>query len=503
MAKEDEKPPSSQASHDQLDSEKIGASELVQLSEQGIKKDIGAFRIIAVGFNIPNSWLALGTAFTTAAAAGGLFISALVYGMAAVTLAELASVYPTAGGQYHFVSVLAPKRFNKSLSYACGVIATVSFIAGAASCCSVVSTSLWAFAAHYTGYVPESWHLFLMYQAANAFATMYNLFLLKRTNWIHDAAFLFSLASFLTISITCLVTADKQPSQKVWTDFEPNTGWTPFMSFVTGLPTFGYMYGCLDSALHLAEETHNAAVVVPRALMAVIALGFTSAFIFAISMSYAITDLPSLLAEPMPIYKLWRDATKSDAAGTVFTVILTLIMLFIVIAVIQTTSRLIWALARDNGLLFSPVFLKLEPRLGNVPANAILLSSFFIFVCGCISLGSSAAFNAFVGSFLILQFVSFAMPAALLVYQRRDPALLPPTRSFKVPEVVGWICNIGTCVAAVLELVFFTFPAQLPVTGTSMNYASVVLAVVALISVANWFLYAKKHYQGPRMEFYL
>lgn len=57
------------------------------------------------------------------------------------------------------------------------------------------------------------------------------------------------------------------------------------------------MFGGLDSALHLAEETINPREAVPRAIMAVIGIGFLTGFVFAVAMAYCITDLESLLLD--------------------------------------------------------------------------------------------------------------------------------------------------------------------------------------------------------------
>jgi hypothetical protein len=40
-------------------------------------------------------------------------------------------------------------------------------------------------------------------------------------------------------------------------------------------------------------------------------------------------------------------------------------------------------------------------------------------------------------------------------------------------------------------------PAYLPVTPTSVNYASVVLAAVILISTVWYFVWGKRNYEGP------
>jgi amino acid transporter len=57
----------------------------------------------------------------------------LGYAFLAATLAEMASMAPTAGGQYHWVSELAPPKYQQVLSYASGWLSTLSWQAGNAS----------------------------------------------------------------------------------------------------------------------------------------------------------------------------------------------------------------------------------------------------------------------------------------------------------------------------------------------------------------------------------
>lgn len=45
----------------------------------------------------------------------GIMIMLVLGGSAALTMAELASVYPTAGGQYHWTSILAPDNVNRGM----------------------------------------------------------------------------------------------------------------------------------------------------------------------------------------------------------------------------------------------------------------------------------------------------------------------------------------------------------------------------------------------------
>ncbi len=97
------------------------------------------------------------------------------------------------------------------------------------------------------------------------------------------------------------------------------------------------------------------------------------------------------------------------------------------------------------------------------------MKNLIVFFIGCIYLGSSTAFNAFIGTGLILQQLSYAFPAALLIYRRRMAILLPNTRSFKLCGPFGWTANILTVLFAITILIFYNFPVILPATASNMS----------------------------------
>jgi choline transport protein len=85
-------------------------------------RNISPLAIIAVGWNICNSWAAVAATMALSIANGGpvtliygLLLIFILAGSSAATMAELANVYPTAGGQYHWTSILAPRRWSASL----------------------------------------------------------------------------------------------------------------------------------------------------------------------------------------------------------------------------------------------------------------------------------------------------------------------------------------------------------------------------------------------------
>lgn len=77
---------------------------------------------ISASWIICDSWAGVAATLALAIAQGGpatltygIIFAFLMVGACALTLAELASVYPTAGGQYHWTSILAPKSVNRAV----------------------------------------------------------------------------------------------------------------------------------------------------------------------------------------------------------------------------------------------------------------------------------------------------------------------------------------------------------------------------------------------------
>lgn len=154
-----------------------------------------------------------------------------------------------------------------------------------------------------------------MYQAANLVILVYNIYLLKRSMWIHDVGRTYadvfvclmltclvvvSITSFAALVITSLARTSPnfQPAGVVWTTFTNESGWVDAIAFLTGLVNPNYMYAGIDGAIHLAEECKNASMVVPRALMCTIGIGFFTSFVFAIVMVYCTNDFEAAVTTP-------------------------------------------------------------------------------------------------------------------------------------------------------------------------------------------------------------
>lgn len=223
--------------------------------------------------------------------------------------------------------------------------------------------------------------------------------------------------------------------------------------------------------------------------------GFISGFFYLISILYGINDLDGVLSSSFlfPLAEIYRQTTGS-AAGAVGMLFLAFLPTFMsVIGCYVTASRVFWTLARDNATPFSHFFSHVDNGQHN-PFRAIVFCGLFSTVMGCIYVGSSTAFSAFVGSYVVLSTLSYV--AAIL------PHLLSRRRNvtpgwFWMKGMSGFIVNGISCAYIIVFIIIFCFPFAMPVDAATMNYASLITGGLSLFVLAFWFV-RQKNYVGPK-----
>lgn len=96
-------------------------------SPQPLKRNFSLLSILGIGFSLTNSWFGISTALVTGINSGGpvliiygIIIIALISTCVGISLSELASALPNAGGQYFWARELAPKGYGGFASYVTG-----------------------------------------------------------------------------------------------------------------------------------------------------------------------------------------------------------------------------------------------------------------------------------------------------------------------------------------------------------------------------------------------
>ena len=172
----------------------VNAGSCEDINHDKARTRLSPITMVALSFNICNSWVAIATSLAIAISAGGsvtllygVICSCIVYASVGISLAELISVYPTPGGQYHFTSILASKKWSRGLSYICGSVSMFSWIALTAAATILGAQMVIALPESFVeGYTPQPWHYFVVYQGINIAMLLYNLFALRATPWIHN-----------------------------------------------------------------------------------------------------------------------------------------------------------------------------------------------------------------------------------------------------------------------------------------------------------------------------
>ena len=281
----------------------------------------------------------------------------------------------------------------------------------------------------------------------------------------------------------------------VWTEWQNDgLGYPDGFVFVAGMLNGAYSVGTPDATTHLAEEIPYPQRNVPISIACQMSIGFVTGLGYLIAILYSIHDFDALFDSPFPIAEIYRQATGSTdgAIG-----LLTLVMMCICIAIVGlyvTCGRTLWALSRDGATPFQKVLAKVSPKFG-MPLNATVATAILVTILGAIYVGSSTAFNAFVGSFIIMTTSSYT--AAIL------PNLLSGRKAIKVygpfhlKGPIGFVFNFIACAYMIVWFIIYCFPYFLPTDAQTMNYASVIWGGFTIIIGAWWFIGARKGYVGP------
>ena len=191
------------------------------------------------------------------------------------SLGELAAIWPTAGGQYHFIYALCSEKWKKVVSFWTGWTAIVGWL-------TLVTTEGFFAAQFFSAagvvgsagtYEIKQWKTYLIFVAILTFGTLVNIFGNRVLGRWNDGALYWSVTGVIVISITTLATGNKTSAGFVFTDFANETGWSDGMAWILGLLQSALSLIGYDAALHMTEEMPRPSEDAPRAIVYSIIVG--------------------------------------------------------------------------------------------------------------------------------------------------------------------------------------------------------------------------------------
>ncbi|KAI1124190.1 putative GABA permease [Nemania abortiva] len=492
-----------------------------------LKRNFGFLSILGFSCTVLITWEGSLTTFLSGLENGGP--SGLLYGFLVVwvgtlstfaTLSEMVSMAPTSGGQYHWVSMLAPPSSRKFLGYLTGWLAVTGWQALIASGALVTGTMIQGLILlthpDYAA-VMKNWHGTLLLWAVVLIAYGINTAAGPLLAKFEGFVLILHLLGFFAVILPLTLLSPHASAKDVF-DTWMNAGlWqTQALSFSVGIlgNVFAFLGG--DCAIHMSEEIRNAAVVVPRSLLTGLTINGTLGFGMMIATLYAIGDINEALAEnpQYPFMSIFHRAVGSTAGATVMAAIVVVMSFSATTGCLASASRIYWAFARDRGLPGWKYLKQVSPRT-SIPNHAVLVTVIISIILSLVNIGNATAFNGVISISIAGLFGSYLVAAALLLYrrvtgaihERQDDDTLTNTMDgnltwgpWRLRGAFGTANNLFCCIYLLYVFFFSFWPPGKDVTPQNFNYAVLVFGTVVSFSVLYYVTWARKVYTGPVVE---
>ncbi|KAL5354185.1 polyamine transporter tpo5 [Pseudogymnoascus australis] len=419
-----------------------------------------------------------------------------------MSVAELVSAYPTAGGMYFVTKNVVPPKHSALWSWVIGWCNFLGQTAGVASVAYTVAQQILAavsmnsrFDGKAYAFSPSALQTVLLSMAV---LVITGIICSLTTRNLHNIILWFApinVIASVSICVTLLVlTPNLQPASWVFGHFTNGSGWGTTFSFFLSFLSVAWVMTDYDGTTHMSEETHDAAIRGPQAIRWAVTISGLVGWMLTVTLCFCTTDLDAIINTPtgMPAAQIFLNA-GGKSGGTAMWFFVILVQFFTGCSAMLADTRMAFAFARDNALPFSTFWSTVNPRT-NTPINAVWLVVAFAVVLNCIGIGSTET---------IIAIFNITAPALDLSYVAVILArnIYSSQIDFRPgPYVLGWMRKPlnGIAVTWVFFIsVVLLFPTIRPVTAENMNYASVVGAAIALFAWGWWWAGARNKYSGP------
>jgi choline transport protein len=180
--------------------------------------------------------------------------------------------------------------------------------------------------AWYPDWDQKRWHQYLIYVALIWIATTANILWSRWIPLFNKMVFILSVLTLSATTITLFVVTKNHASGKfIFTDTTSRTGWSSDgFAFMLAVGNAVYAFLGSDCGAHLCEEIPNPAKNVPKVMIYPLLMGLFTAFPFAASLMYAISDVEAVLTTTtgLPLFEIYFQGTGSRSGASVLMALL-------------------------------------------------------------------------------------------------------------------------------------------------------------------------------------
>jgi amino acid transporter len=427
--------PTSSQNDARLDSSVDDETYLGQLGyRQELTRALGGFGSFAIQFSLIGISIGLfllyGFGLTTL---GPLFIVPFIIGGAlqmvvGLSVAELISAYPLAGGAYQIINRITSRALAWQVGWwlAIGLLLAVS----------AEAVGIGIYIGPWLGIAtPDFTQTIIIAAVVIIGITVINVVGIRFASVINNIGVLAELFGLSTVLVLLVFHGLSQP-----VSFLSSTGGTdangllvPFLT-VFLMPVF--IIGSFDSTGHVGEETKDAARTAPRGVLIANFGSYIYAIVAIVILSLAIPDLTAAMKSTAPITDI---VTANLGAGISNALIAVVVVSFIVnMQILELTSgRIFWAQARDGQAPAARWLRKVGASA--TPTNATVLA-------GVIAFGAclySSALAVLAAASALGQIGSYAVTiAAGILGKRRGTLPKRPWNYGRWSGLIDWVAVI-------------------------------------------------------------
>lgn len=206
------------------------------------------------------------------------------------------------------------------------------------------------------------WQTTLLIMIFLIVATAFNIFLARQLPLAEGIFLIVHIFGFFAFMIVLWTMSDHTPASQVFTDFQDNGGWGNIgLSCLVGITTPLWCFLGPDAGAHMSEELKDASRDLPSAMMwasflnALLGLVMLITFCFCLGPDWQenVLGFTTPTQTGIPIIQVLYTSTNSITGTIVMTTVLIVLSMVGTITCIASSSRQVWAFARDKGFPFS------------------------------------------------------------------------------------------------------------------------------------------------------
>jgi amino acid transporter len=482
-----------------------------RLAELGYKQELdrrmGGFANFAMSFTIISVLSGALTLYGTginyggpAQQAWGWPIVSLFVIIVALSMAELASAFPTAGGLYWWASRLGGPVWGWFTGWF-NLIGQVAITAGIDYGAATFTTALLNLVFSYNNDNHHIMYVYVVILALHAFLNIRSVKLVARLN---DVSAYWHVIGVLVIAVVLIVGPDSHQSVNfVFTETLNNSGLSGvgfFFIFLLGFLQAQYTYTGYDASAHLSEETHDAGRAAAKGVVNSVLVSAIAGYVLILAFTFSIQDLGGVADAGAFAAIEVLNQSLSETGAEILLAIAVGGQLFCGMSAVTSASRMLFAFSRDGAVPGWRKWSKLNAQ--HVPGNAVMLICFLALVLALPAWSGDAFFvyAAVTSVATIGLYVAYVIPIYLRLRagDSFDPGPWSLGRWYKPINIIAIIWVAFICVLFIM-----------PVTNAgvwwgdefdykSANYAPIVFLLVVGGVTAWWMTSARKWFTGPR-----